>query len=277
MKIAKAILLVILYGVIYYFYQFIIGAIVGAITVIIARIIYGTESFFEIYMNDGLGITLCITVISSAILSYVTYWCIFLLRKRKITKICNFKKPKLSYIPAALILGFSVCFLNSSLITWLGKIDFFNYYIQKYQSQNQWLSQTNTVLLVLAIAITAPVIEEILFRGMIFNELKQIMPVIPVIIIQGLLFGAYHFNIVQFIYCSFLGIIFGLVYYWTQNLWIPILLHFSNNILSVATAKQQEPDTSSEVNIWVFLISLIVTILFCYFFYKRRNNNTNQE
>ncbi len=272
MKITKAILLIILYGIIYYFYQFVIGAITGAAAAIIGRIVYGA-SLYEIYKNGGMGAVLCITVILSAIFSYVTYWFVFLMRNLKITKVCNFKKLKLSYIPPALILGVSICFLNSSLIAWLGKIEFFKYYIQIYQYQNSWLRETNTILLVLAIAVTAPLIEEIIFRGMIFNELKPIIPAFLIIIIQGLLFGIYHFNIVQFIYGSFLGIMFGLVYYWTQNLWIPIILHFSNNIMAIIAVKQQEAESASEANIWVFLVSLIITALLCFFFYKRRSKD----
>ena len=255
MKIIKATLLTILYCTIYYFFQFITGIV-----------IYKTTDF---HIN-GIGTVLCITVILSAILSFIAYQGIFLLRKMKIIKICNFKKLKFSYIPTAFILGISICLLNSSLTAVLAKIDFFEYHILKYQSLNFWIGETNTVFLVLALAITAPLIEEIIFRGMIFHELKQIMPVIPAVIIQGLLFGIYHFNIVQFIYASFLGIMFGLVYSWTQNLWIPVILHFSNNIMAVTAAKQPGTESLEGPDIRIFLISLTVTVLLCLFFYKRR-------
>ena len=273
MKIIKAILLVILYGAVYYSFQFIIGAILGALSMLAGIIISGTENSYDLYMgyiNGGIGITLCFTVILSAILSFITYWGIFLLRKLKLTRVCNFKKLKFPYIPAAFILGISICFLNSSLLSWLSKIDFFKYYIEQYQASNFWISRTNTMLLILALAVAAPLIEEIIFRGMIFYDLKQIMPVFPVIIIQGLLFGIYHFNIVQFIYASFLGIMFGLVYSWTQNLWIPVILHFSNNIMAVIAAKQPGSESLDGPDIRIFLISLAVTVLLCLFFYKRK-------
>ena len=273
MKIIKAILLVILYGAVYYSFQFIIGAILGALSMLAGIIISGTENSYDLYMgyiNGGIGITLCFTVILSAVLSFIAYWGIFLLRKLKITRICNFKKVKFSYIPAAFILGISICFLNSSLLSWLSKIDFFRYYIEQYQASNFWVSRTNTVLLIMALAVAAPLIEEVIFRGMIFYDLKQIMPVFPVIIIQGLLFGIYHFNIVQFIYASFLGIMFGLVYSWTQNLWIPVILHFSNNIMAVIAAKQPGSESFGESDIRIFLISLTVTVLLCLFFRKRK-------
>ncbi len=255
MKIIKVTLLTILYCAVYYFFQFITGTVIYKIT--------------DFHIN-GIGTVLCIIVILSAILSFITYQGIFLLRKMKITKICNFKKLQFSYIPAAFILGISICLLNSSLTSVLAKIDFFKYYILKYQSLNFWLSETNTVFLVLALAVTAPLIEEIIFRGMIFYELRQIIPVIPTVIIQGLLFGMYHFNIIQFIYASFLGIMFGLVYSWTQNLWIPVILHFSNNIMAVIAAKQPGTESLDGPDIRIFLISLAVTVLLCLFFYKRR-------
>ena len=122
MKIIKAISLVILYGVIYYSFQFIIGAIIGALSMLAGIIMSGPENSYDLYMNyisSGIGTTLCFTVILAAILSFIAYWGIFLLRKLKITRICNFKKIKFSHIPAALILGISICFLNSSLLSWL--------------------------------------------------------------------------------------------------------------------------------------------------------------
>lgn len=276
MKVIKVILLIILYGLIYYSFQYFIGAILGALFFITRAAISGTD-FYEFYLNDGMGVIVSITVILAAIFSFIIYLAIFALRKLKITKICNFKKLKFSYIPASFILGISICFLNSSLLAMLAKADFFKYYIQQYQSLNQWLSETNTILLVMALALAAPLIEEIIFRGMIFYELKQIMPVFLVVIIQGLLFGIYHFNIVQFIYGSFLGIMFGLVYSWTQNLWVPVILHFSNNIMAVFAAKQPKADSFDEPDIRIFLISLIITVLFCWFFYKKRNNSYNEQ
>jgi membrane protease YdiL (CAAX protease family) len=280
MKIIKTILLIILYALIYYIFQYIIGAIGGALAVIIGTINSGGRNSYEIYMNymnGGIGTTLCITIILSAIISYLIYWGIFLIRKQKITRVCNFKKIKLSYIPASFILGISICFLNSSFVILLSKIDFFKYQIQKYQIINRWLSETNTVLLVLALVITAPLIEEILFRGMIFNELKQIMPVVSALIIQGLFFGIYHLNIVQFIYCSFLGIMFGLLYNWTQNLWVPVILHFTNNLLAVVAMKQPVTESPDNPNFFVFLISLIITVLLCLYFFKRREKPDNRE
>ena len=280
MKILKTILLIILYAFIYYFFQFVIGGIIGAFSVIIRRIFSENGSSQNIYMdyiNNGMGNTLCITIIIAAVISFLIYFGIFLIRREKITRICNFKKIKFSHIPMAFFLGIAICLLNSSLLSWLAKIDFFKYYIERYQSLNYLLSNTNTILLVLAITVTAPLIEEVIFRGMIFNDLKQIMPVFWVIIIQGLLFGIYHFNIVQFIYGSFLGIMFGLVYNWAQNIWIPVILHFSNNLMAVIALKQPTLDNSSEPNIFVFFISLILTVLLCVFFYKRRSGVHSEE
>ena len=72
MKIIKATLLTILYCTIYYFFQFITGIV-----------IYKTTDF---HIN-GIGTVLCITVILSAILSFIAYQGIFFLRKMKIIKI----------------------------------------------------------------------------------------------------------------------------------------------------------------------------------------------
>ena len=62
------------------------------------------------------------------------------------------------------------------------------------------VTDANIILAILGVGIIGPIIEEIIFRGLIFNELKNIMPVSVVIIAQGILFGLCHFNLMQSIY-----------------------------------------------------------------------------
>ena len=48
--------------------------------------------------------------------------------------------------------------------------------------------------------IAAPVVEEILFRGIVLRSMRKFTPAWAAILISSVLFGAYHLNIVQAAY-----------------------------------------------------------------------------
>ena len=69
---------------------------------------------------------------------------------------------------------------------------------------------------ILHLAILAPICEEIFFRGILFQKLKEIMPLFLSVIIQGFIFGflnsGYYRNIVHSIVAGLSGILYALLY-----------------------------------------------------------------
>lgn len=95
-------------------------------------------------------------------------------------------------------------------------------------------SLTDYLINLLLIAIIPAIGEELLFRGVIQQEIiKKIRKPIIGIFITALLFAAVHLQIEGFPPKFLIGLILGYAYYTTQNIWIPIALHFFNNGLLV--------------------------------------------
>ena len=86
---------------------------------------------------------------------------------------------------------------------------------------------------ILHLAILAPICEEIFFRGILFQKLKEIMPLFLSIIIQGFIFGIVHGSFIQSLLAGFSGILYALVYNYKKNLTLPILIHAFNNIFLI--------------------------------------------
>ena len=86
----------------------------------------------------------------------------------------------------------------------------------------------------IAIVILAPVLEEILCRGILLKNYIKIYDARKAIIWSAIIFGVMHLNPWQFIGASTLGLFIGWVYYRTQNVWICIFIHFLNNGLAFA-------------------------------------------
>ena len=75
------------------------------------------------------------------------------------------------------------------------------------------------------VAIIAPIVEEIVFRGVLYRLLAVRIGVPVAIVVSGLLFGAIHFNAMGFIPLSALGMYFAYLYQQTGSLWVPIAVH----------------------------------------------------
>ena len=83
----------------------------------------------------------------------------------------------------------------------------------------------------ITIVIAAPILEELIFRGIILNGLLKSNSPLKSIIISSLLFGLVHLNPWQFIGASILGSLSGWVYFKTNKLTLPIIIHMTNNFL----------------------------------------------
>ena len=82
--------------------------------------------------------------------------------------------------------------------------------------------------------ITAPIFEELLFRGIILNGLlnKYKNSSKKAIIYSAVVFGLVHLNIPQGINAFIGGIILGLIYYYTKSMKLSIFAHFINNLIT---------------------------------------------
>ncbi|MFA8298965.1 MAG: lysostaphin resistance A-like protein [Hyphomicrobiales bacterium] len=84
----------------------------------------------------------------------------------------------------------------------------------------------------LTAVVIAPILEEVLFRGIMLDGLLKKYSPKKAILFSSFLFGLSHFNPSQFIFCFLSGILLGWAYYNTRNLIYPIVIHVINNSLS---------------------------------------------
>lgn len=90
---------------------------------------------------------------------------------------------------------------------------------------------------VLTIALVPAVCEELLFRGVLQQQLSKWMnqPILA-IWIAAFIFSAIHGQFQGFLPRLLLGAALGYLLFWTQNLWIPIIAHFFNNAIQILVA-----------------------------------------
>jgi uncharacterized protein len=92
----------------------------------------------------------------------------------------------------------------------------------------------NSILLFAAVALVAPVLEELLFRGLLQNSLAHKLPIWAAIALSALVFGAMHMDIYAMPPLVFMGAVFGIIYHLTGSLRVTIMLHVINNAAALA-------------------------------------------
>lgn len=77
------------------------------------------------------------------------------------------------------------------------------------------------------VALAAGIGEELLFRGVIQAGLSGPLGPVAALIVASLLFGLVHAMSLAYFLITFLaGLYMGLLYWWTGNLLVPIIVHF---------------------------------------------------
>ncbi|WP_266367234.1 CPBP family intramembrane glutamic endopeptidase [Tellurirhabdus rosea] len=132
------------------------------------------------------------------------------------------------------------------------------------------------VIAVFVIAVLPAVGEELLFRGIVQRKLIEWTANVHAgIWIAAFIFSAIHMQFYGFIPRVLLGALFGYLYVWSRNLWVPILAHFVNNgftVLMVWLYRQKmvsvDIENTDSVPLTGAFFSLLLTIGFLYYFRK---------
>lgn len=95
-------------------------------------------------------------------------------------------------------------------------------------------SKRGLLLNIFMIAILPAFAEELLFRGALAGLLKDwIKNMHLAVFISAFVFAAIHLQFYGFLPRFLLGIFLGYLFFWSGNIWLPVMAHFTNNFLSV--------------------------------------------
>ena len=125
---------------------------------------------------------------------------------------------------------------------------------------------SHNILGVFGLAVLAPLLEEVLFRGAIQGCLMRFYGrPWPAIITAALVFGIIHWNPVQVVYASIFGIVLGWIYYRTGSLLSVIVGHVLNNTFAVITTvsgsgAEEKSVSGGSVGIASFVIFVLLSV-----------------
>lgn len=207
-----------------------------------------------------------------AIFLNISFIAVFIYMYKKFLKkedVISSQKNGYKYWIVCAVIGVLTMFLLS------GTLNYFQLFLDKIGMASNGISYTldspaKYIISLISLAVIPAVCEELFFRGVIVNTLKTKGNLFA-IFMSAVMFSLFHFSLSQLIYPFCFGLILAIVYLKTKNILLPILLHFTNNALSVT---MQYFSSSSgvfthSISVLIYaVITLIIWVAIIYHLFK---------
>lgn len=242
-----------------------LGAAVGGAVIGGARAI----ELIDRFMTENMNLFSClIYVVPGAV--FITWYYFAFVEKRGIRETLYSHTRRLS--PACfgwiVLLGFAVQHVISLLMAVIYAImpSAMDQYTEMIDSSG--ISQYS-ILWAVSTLILPPIVEEIIFRGLILQYLGRAGARFLVAnLIQAVLFGVFHMNFVQGIYTALLGFLLGWLAYRYDSILVPMVLHAIFNLFGTVLVDLESrflPDIVLTLIILGSVPLLVITILMIHF------------
>ncbi len=204
-------------------YMLYVGLLTGTSQIVLSRIADSKEEYARYISANKTVINACIRTV---VILIATAMQIPALRGEKPVIVSDDGNPA-RYIKSILLGIFTAVTLNVLLILsgFTGSSETFGEVADKQFAVPFGIG-------ILLYGIVSPLAEEVVFRGLVYNRMRRNgMYVIPAMLISSMLFGAYHFNIVQAVYGTLMGLLIVWVYERYGGFLYPVVFHAAANIV----------------------------------------------
>lgn len=146
-----------------------------------------------------------------------------------------------------------------------------------YQMTAEGLYSASVAVEIAGLGMIVPIVEECLYRGVIFRRLRDIMDVKKSILFSALIFAVVHGNIVQFLYAFIFGLLLSYVYETYESIKAPIFLHCAANLCAVALTEGNGYEWIFATPIRMGLITVLCAFAASVFFVMIKNLNDSKK
>jgi uncharacterized protein len=237
-KIMRAVGLILLMLVIYFVAQSFVGivlAVIHGVQMSMASAASGGQfdiQGFTEELTSYIGAQSSWIILIAVAVSLPTFYLFYRDRRQDLMTFVSLRSISPVSIPVLIILGLSLNIILELLLVLASQLSFLSGIFESYNKLASSIFSGNIVITLIAVGIIGPIFEEILFRGLIFGELRKITKVRLAIFIQALLFGIYHMNVVQGTYAFLIGLLLGYIYYRSNSIFASMIIHITINTSS---------------------------------------------
>ncbi len=276
-NIFKSIATAIMYFFIYFAAQIAVTLIISIILMAkLSAEFYQSDLSIDInVLNDRLAEEILknamLIVLISGVVFLIVILLIYLIRKENVLKQLDLRKIRFIGIIPLILSGI---FLNVFFTGLMSYIPIPEIYIESYVESYSIVEQGSFLISIISTLVIAPIVEEIVFRALVYGKLKKGMPKVVAAIISALLFAFMHGNIIWGIYTFILGIILVWIYEKFKSLTANIIVHFSFNLVGVIFGSiKMIPDIIFYIMPVISLIIIFINFIWIRKICKRKTEN----
>lgn len=169
----------------------------------------------------------------------------------------GFQRPAVWHYLFCIISGASICLALNNWIALSG----ISRVITTYEEVSKRIYSGNIIVMTINVVFVAACMEEVLFRGLLYRQLKDRFGVLAGGVLSALLFGILHGNFVQGLYAFLIGILLVYSYERYQSMAAPILIHISANFISVIATETTIMSKCYRSALDFIMVTMIETLL----------------
>lgn len=112
--------------------------------------------------------------------------------------------------------------------------------------------------------IISPIVEEIVFRGVIYNRIRKFYSMTAAVGCSALLFGMFHGNLPQFLYGTVMGAVMAVCYTYIGCFAAPLLVHMSANLFIFLVSGYTEWTAVLLTPVWCAVFTVLSAAILWY-------------
>ena len=180
-------------------------------------------------------------------------------------------KPKAADVVISCFMGLFISIVLNFAIAMTGLSEIM---YEMNPSRYDQLSSLPLIPSFITLCILAPVLEELLFRGIIFRRLMEYRGFVYAAVFSAVLFGLVHLDVFTGICAFLIGVIMAIIYRHTGNLFVSMAFHFGFNFYSIITQILPMENVPDAAVIAVFFVAIVGAVLLFLAFWKRNREKT---
>ncbi|MCI6498859.1 lysostaphin resistance A-like protein [Lachnospiraceae bacterium HCP1S3_C3] len=240
------------------------------LAVALITIIYENVKMYKTYgmINDAQAVTEKVQQMMEVNASYITVasavMAVIFFGRMYLKERNSFLKENNKEINTFVMIAFGVM-LSMAAGSILSAMNIDNIY-GSYEKTSSLLLNGNIVYRLFALGVITPAAEEIIFRGLVFNRVKKQYGSLYGIVVSSVMFGVFHFNLVQGLYAFIIGMAFAYCYELTGDLKVPVYMHMSINVLTVLSDYYGLNSITDGNTVFKVVLTLMECIISVYLF-----------
>jgi membrane protease YdiL (CAAX protease family) len=234
---------------------------------------------YETLYNAGMAATqekMGLIYLVFSVLAFAVFLIIFMARKVNPLQQVDARKVSVPMLLISLVGGLgATLFFNNGL----GLLPIPESAWDAINSQQSVMMNTGLIPDILLYAILVPLLEEVVFRGLIYGRLRRGMPMIVATLVTSAIFGICHGSPLWMLYAFFIGLVMNYARIMSGSILASFMVHFAINLVGVLTmygvAMPTEP--AGMILFTVIGAVLLAAFVFVAYFLQKKEGNIQKE